>query len=121
MNARQVSRALSDVAGPETPLIKNAWYVAGLASEFSRTPMCRTILEQEILFYRTEGGSAVALQNRCAHRGFPLNRGALNGDCVVCGYHGMAYGPDGDCVREARSSDDNARSRAGAPLQTATA
>lgn len=92
------SEKRSDIAGRDTPLIRNCWYVACLAEEMTRKPMRRTILEQDILLYRKEDGTPVALQNRCAHRSYPLHLGALNGDRIVCGYHGFEYGPDGRCA-----------------------
>jgi vanillate O-demethylase monooxygenase subunit len=41
----------------------------------------------------------VALEDRCAHRAFPLSAGRLEGDDIVCGYHGFTYDSDGRCVR----------------------
>ena len=46
-----------------------------------------------------EDGTAVALEDRCAHRGYPLSAGQVKGDSIECGYHGFAYGPDGGCTR----------------------
>jgi len=93
-----VSAKSAAMAGRETPLIRNYWYVAAFADEVTRTPMRRTILENDIVLYRKEGGKAVALQNRCAHRSYPLHVGKLSGDRIVCGYHGIEYGPDGRCA-----------------------
>jgi vanillate O-demethylase monooxygenase subunit len=45
--------------------------------------------------FRQPDGRAVALHDRCAHRGFPLSRGRIEGGALVCGYHGIAYGADG--------------------------
>lgn len=87
----------SDVANRDTPLIRNQWYVACLAAEVTRTPLRRTILEQDIVLYRKQDGEAVALQNRCAHRSYPLHLGGLNEDRIVCGYHGFEYDPEGRC------------------------
>ncbi|MBL8559217.1 MAG: aromatic ring-hydroxylating dioxygenase subunit alpha [Hyphomonadaceae bacterium] len=86
------------MAGRDTPLIRQCWYVAAFADEVTRTPMRRTILERDIVLYRKEDGVAVALQNRCAHRSYPLHSGKLSGDRIVCGYHGFEYGPDGRCA-----------------------
>lgn len=88
----------SGMAGRDTPLIRNYWYVAAFADEISRAPIRRTILERDIVLYRKESGEAVALQNRCAHRSYPLHVGKLSGDRIVCGYHGIEYGPDGRCA-----------------------
>jgi phenylpropionate dioxygenase-like ring-hydroxylating dioxygenase large terminal subunit len=59
----------------------------------------RTILGEPIVFYRTEeSGEVVALADRCVHRRYPLTRGRLEGDTVVCGYHGFTYDTAGACV-----------------------
>lgn len=82
-----------------TPLIRNCWYVAGTVSEVTRELMDRRILGLSIVFFRTEDGRPVALDNRCPHRSFPLSQGKLEGDTLVCGYHGIAFDACGTCVR----------------------
>jgi phenylpropionate dioxygenase-like ring-hydroxylating dioxygenase large terminal subunit len=79
--------------------IRNAWYVVAWSDEITRTPMKRTILGDEIVLYRREDGIAVALADRCAHRGYPLSAGQLIGDNIQCGYHGFEYDCTGMCVR----------------------
>lgn len=86
------------MADHRTPLVRNCWYVAGLATEFTRSLRERTLLETAVVLYRREDGAPVVLNNRCVHRSFPLSKGRLEGDNVVCGYHGMAYDPSGQCV-----------------------
>ncbi len=81
-----------------TPLVYNCWYVAALADEVTRDLKERTLLGKTLLMYRTVDGAPVFMQNRCAHRSFPLSKGRLEGDTVVCGYHGMTYNPQGACV-----------------------
>ena len=51
-----------------------------------------------VVLYRTEAGTAVALEDRCAHRAFPLSAGTLDGDLVRCGLCGFGYDTDGQCV-----------------------
>ena len=81
------------------PLVYNHWYVAGLTEEFEQKPKAKTLLERSIVFYRTEGGELVAFQNRCLHRSFPLSEGFIEGDNLVCRYHGIRYAPDGTIAR----------------------
>ena len=88
----------SDLADATTPFIHNAWYVIAPASEVSRTPVARTALGTSLVLFRRQDGSAVALQNRCCHRSFPLSHGTLDGDTIVCGYHGLRYDMDGRCI-----------------------
>lgn len=79
--------------------VKNAWYVAGWSNDFAKTLQPLTILEQDVVIYRTEMGEIVALEDRCPHRFLPLSKGKLIGDNLQCGYHGMTFGPNGRCVR----------------------
>lgn len=52
-----------------------------------------------ILLTRTEHG-VVALADTCSHRGGPLAEGTLDGDCVVCPWHGSTFRlDDGSVVR----------------------
>ncbi len=92
-------RAQADLADETTPLLRNAWYVAALAPEVSRQPLARRLVDIPVVLYRREDGRAVALEDRCAHRSFPLSRGQVVGDNLVCGYHGACYGADGRCTR----------------------
>ncbi|MBN3851139.1 MULTISPECIES: aromatic ring-hydroxylating dioxygenase subunit alpha [Burkholderiaceae] len=78
--------------------IKNAWYVAAFENELSRELVARQIIEQKLVFFRTEAGTAVALEDRCPHRGIPLSKGTLTGDAVRCTYHGIRIASDGSCV-----------------------
>lgn len=81
-----------------TPLIRNCWYVAALGSEISRDIISRRLLGVDVALYRTLVGEVVAVRNRCPHRSFPLAKGRLEGDTLVCGYHGMQFDPSGRCV-----------------------
>lgn len=86
-----------------TEFARNQWYVAAYGREVGRDLLARTILGEPIAFYRTEeddGGGArvVALADRCVHRRFPLSASRLDGDNVVCGYHGFTYDTSGTCV-----------------------
>lgn len=86
------------MADATTPLIRNCWYVAGLASEFDEGLSERRILGELIVLYRTDTGRLAALDNRCPHRSFPLSKGCLNGSAITCGYHGLTFDADGRCI-----------------------
>ncbi|MEM9689950.1 MAG: aromatic ring-hydroxylating dioxygenase subunit alpha [Pseudomonadota bacterium] len=81
------------------PLVYDHWYVAGLVDEFDQTPQAKTLLERSVVFWRTENGDLNAFQNRCLHRSFPLSEGFVQGDNLVCRYHGINYAPDGTIAR----------------------
>ncbi len=87
--------------GPETQgFLMNTWYVAAWDHELiDGKLLARTILEQPVLLYKGDSGRAVALDNRCCHRGAKLSNGRLEGDCVRCMYHGLKFDPTGRCVQ----------------------
>lgn len=78
--------------------LKNCWYVAAWPDEAKAQGFLhRRILGEPVLIYRTGGGDPVAMLDRCPHRLVPLSLGEREGDNMVCGYHGMRFGPDGRC------------------------
>jgi phenylpropionate dioxygenase-like ring-hydroxylating dioxygenase large terminal subunit len=79
--------------------LRNYWYVAATDAEIGRKPLPRTILGEPIVFFRTEDGTPVAMEDRCAHRHLPLSMGKLVGDELQCHYHGLRFGTDGRCTR----------------------
>ena len=78
--------------------IFDAWYVAAFGEEVTRKPMRRVFLGEPVAMYRTTDGTAVAMSDRCVHRAYPLSRGTVEGDQLVCGYHGFKFGADGGCT-----------------------
>ncbi len=80
--------------------VRNAWYVAGWTREIDRTLRRFTILGDDIVIYRGEDGSVIALADRCPHRQLPLSLGhIMAGDAVQCGYHGLTFNRSGACIR----------------------
>jgi len=79
--------------------VKNAWYVGGWSNDIGKEEIfSRTILNEPIIFYRQEDGLVTALEDRCCHRLAPLSKGRLEGNDVRCMYHGVKFGPDGQCT-----------------------
>ena len=76
----------------------NCWYVAAMSDEIEQAPFARRMLEVPVVMYRRASGEVVAMEDRCAHRAYPLSQGQLDGDRIVCRYHGFTYDPDGNCV-----------------------
>ena len=83
-----------------TSFARNQWYVAAYGSEVGRELFTRTVCGESLLLWRTEAGDVTAMADRCVHRRFPLSEkpSRIEGDTVVCGYHGFTYGADGVCV-----------------------
>ena len=77
---------------------KNAWYVACMPEEIDAKPLGRKVCGETIVFYRGPEGKAAALDDFCPHRGAPLSLGKVVEGKLVCGYHGLEMGCDGQTV-----------------------
>ena len=77
----------------------NCWWVIAHSSEVSAAPVSRWALEMPLVVYRKADGTPVALHDRCPHRWAPLSMGWVEGDNVVCSYHGLQFSPAGKCVK----------------------
>jgi vanillate O-demethylase monooxygenase subunit len=80
-----------------TPYAYNAWYPLAWSRDIGRSLSTRRVLEEDLVVYRAEDGSPVALEDACPHRLAPLSLGQLRGDSVECGYHGLRFDVDGQC------------------------
>ncbi len=78
--------------------LRNCWYVAAWSKDIGRALTAEVFLGDRVVLYRTQDGAPVALENACPHRKLPLSDGKLDGDVVVCGYHGLTFDCTGTCV-----------------------
>ncbi len=78
--------------------LRNAWYVAALSATVGRELTPIKLLGTALVVYRTTSGAPVALDDACPHRKLPLSMGRLSDDCVECGYHGLTFNAQGQCV-----------------------
>lgn len=81
---------------PTFPL--NAWYAVAWGHEIERKLQPRKVCGKDMVLYRTSGGDVAALEDACWHRLLPLSLGHLEGDRVVCGYHGLQFDSGGRCT-----------------------
>ncbi len=77
---------------------ENQWYVIALTREITDGLLARTVCGHDIVCYRVPDGRVVALRDRCPHRRYPLSRGRLEGESLVCGYHGFSFDCEGRCI-----------------------
>ena len=77
---------------------RNMWWVAARVDEVSEKPLARWILEKPVVLYRLANGAPAALYDRCPHRWAPLSEGHVEGDKIVCSYHGMEFDTGGYCT-----------------------
>lgn len=48
-----------------------------------------------IAIFRSNDGNVSAVADQCAHRRMTLSRGRVDGERLICPYHGWSYGADG--------------------------
>jgi vanillate monooxygenase len=76
----------------------NAWYVAAWDHEIRHELFARTVCGKRLVLFRAASGEVAALEDACWHRLAPLSKGWLEGDEVVCGYHGLRFERGGRCT-----------------------
>jgi phenylpropionate dioxygenase-like ring-hydroxylating dioxygenase large terminal subunit len=77
----------------------NFWYAAVLSKDLGAEPMKVKMLDRNFVLFRDSEGRAHCLSNVCVHRCASLANGWIEGDNVVCPYHGWQYAGDGRCQR----------------------
>jgi vanillate O-demethylase monooxygenase subunit len=68
-------------------ILARHWYPIAPASSIDSKPTALVLLDLELVAWRTAGGICVA-RDLCPHRGVPLSMGAVEGEEIVCAYHG---------------------------------
>ena len=76
----------------------DCWYAVAPSSAIGREMTALRAVGRPVVLFRTSTGEAVALEDRCAHRAYPLSAGALDGDTIRCGLCGFVYDAGGQCV-----------------------
>jgi renierapurpurin 18,18'-hydroxylase len=72
------------------------WYPLARSEDLERkTTRPATFAGQPLVLARTESGEVFALDDRCAHRQFPLHKGVVTGELLKCAYHAWSYRKDG--------------------------
>jgi len=78
----------------------NAWYVAAWRHELVKGEiLARTVCDRKMALWRRTDGAVSALEDACWHRLLPLSMGRLDGDNLVCRYHGLGFDSSGRCTR----------------------
>ena len=80
------------------PMVRAYWHPVALAENVKDRPYAATLLDERIVICRL-GDRVEAFSDLCVHRGTPISLGWIEGEEVVCAYHGWAYNADGKCTR----------------------
>lgn len=76
----------------------NFWYPVCTSEELEDKPVRIEIFGLRFVAYRDSNNAAHVLSDTCAHRGGSLSQGRIEGDCLVCPYHGWQYEGSGRCI-----------------------
>ncbi len=79
--------------------VRNCWYMAAWAEEVPDGGfLSRRLLDRLWLIWRRSDGAIVMMEDRCPHRFVALSKGTREGDRIICGYHGLGFDGQGNCV-----------------------
>ena len=78
--------------------LRNGWYSAIWSHELEGKPVGKTFLNDKVVLFRNDRGQVGALEDCCCHRAAPLSRGEIRGAYLACGYHGLKFDVNGQCV-----------------------
>jgi len=78
-------------------MIPDRWYAVARSSKLRRKPLALSRLGERLVVWRRSDGEAVAMRDRCPHRGAALSLGKVEGDTLACPYHGFRFGASGAC------------------------
>ena len=89
----------------QQPVLRRFWYALMPTSHLDNGPTCFTLLGENPVLWEKANGKLAALRDRCCHRTAKLSKGFVEGDNIVCGYHGWTCDCSGSCVRIPQSPD----------------
>lgn len=79
-------------------ILARHWYPVARAEDIGEAPVAVTLLDLDLVVYRA-GDRIVIGRDLCPHRGVPLSMGWVEGEEIVCAYHGLRFGPSGRCTK----------------------
>ncbi|MCL6432743.1 MAG: aromatic ring-hydroxylating dioxygenase subunit alpha [Leptolyngbyaceae cyanobacterium HOT.MB2.61] len=82
------------------PVLWNDWHVVAKGVDLQPgTLMKFRLLDTDLVVWRGEDGQVHVWADRCPHRSVRLSNGKVEGNTLVCSYHGMVYNPEGQCIK----------------------
>jgi phenylpropionate dioxygenase-like ring-hydroxylating dioxygenase large terminal subunit len=81
------------------PILMNDWHVVAYAPDLKADkPMAVRLLDEDIVLWRVDD-KIHAWRDLCVHRGTRLSLGKIEGETLMCPYHGWTYDETGQCIR----------------------
>lgn len=80
-------------------ILAHHWYPVARIEDVTEKPQQVVLLDVKMALYKTESGDIHLVRDLCPHRGVPLSKGWVEGEHIVCPYHGLQYNADGKCTK----------------------
>lgn len=80
------------------PFLRDYWYPALPSCDLGSDPVKVRMFGENWVLWRQRDRRPAAAGDRCCHRAGSVSGGWVEGDCVVCPYHGWQYNQAGKCV-----------------------
>src|SRR5687768_18209795 len=68
--------------------LRACWHPVGYGADVGDAPRATTLLGEPLALWRDTRGDVHAFRDVCVHRGTALSLGCVEGDEIVCAYHG---------------------------------
>ncbi len=78
--------------------LRACWHPVAYATDVAAAPRATTLPGEPLVLWRDAGGAPRVFRDVCVHRGTALSLGCVEGDEIVCAYHGWRYRGDGACT-----------------------
>ncbi|HEX7131367.1 MAG TPA: aromatic ring-hydroxylating dioxygenase subunit alpha [Iamia sp.] len=93
------------------------WHAVARSSDVAPgQTLAVTLLEEQLVLWRSPAGQLSLLDDLCSHRGVRLSMGSVTDEgCLRCPYHAWEYDPTGACTRIPQLPHDRIPSRADVP------
>ncbi|MHA3055062.1 aromatic ring-hydroxylating dioxygenase subunit alpha [Acinetobacter sp. ANC 4633] len=103
MNAIPVTQLLnkpcySQFDSNDWDILAQHWYPVARVEDISTTPQQVMLFDVKLALYKTETGQICLVRDICPHRGVPLTKGWVEGEEIICPYHGLRYNSEGKCT-----------------------
>jgi phenylpropionate dioxygenase-like ring-hydroxylating dioxygenase large terminal subunit len=78
--------------------LRACWHPVAWSADVADRPVGTRLLGESLAVWRDRSGTLHAVSDLCIHRGTALSLGWIDGDEIVCPYHGWHYGANGACT-----------------------
>ena len=80
-------------------VLLNDWHVVAYGPDVPQgKPVGVRLLDEDLVLWRV-GDKIHAWRDLCLHRGTRLSLGKVEGETLICPYHGWTYNEEGQCIR----------------------